>query len=190
MAAPELTSLNPASIDISGGEMVDVTITGTGFTETSVITVGGADDTGSYVSETEMVLPVNTYTASGPATLQIGVRNDTEASNELPLELTGIPVQDDPSYIPDTPEEGASPNTDAVRAEYFPPEPPDVYQQVPSAPVQFRMASKSGVPSEHQPEPEELPTTNAHEDGGLPTNPREPYPTGDGPDNAGEIKGA
>lgn len=89
--------------------------------------------------------------------------------------------------IPDTPAEGASPNTPAVRAEYMPPDPPDVYR---TAPVQFRNATKTGEPQEHTPEPEELPTTNANEDGGLPTNPAEPYPTGNGPANAGDIKGA
>ena len=38
----------------------------------------------------------------------------------------------------------------------------------------------TGVPRPHVPEPEELPTTNAYKngDGGLPNNPREPYPTG------------
>jgi hypothetical protein len=70
---------------------------------------------------------------------------------------------------------------------YMAPEPADVYARV--APVQFSASTKSGEPQAHQPEPEELPTTNAHEDGGLPTNPREPYPVGNGPKNAGKIKG-
>lgn len=189
MAAPELTSLNPSTVDISNGEMVDVTLTGTGFTDTSVVTVNGSDDNSVFVSATEITLGINTYTASGPSTLQIAVKNGADASAALPLELTGVPVGDNPGYMPDTPPEGASPNTPAVRAEYLPPDPPDVYQQGPSAPIQFMAATKTGEPSEHE-DPEELPTTNAHEDGGLPTNPREPYPTGNGPENAGEIKGA
>lgn len=54
-------------------------------------------------------------------------------------------------------------------AKYHPPEPPDVYQQ---APVQFTD-----------------PGTTADFETGLPANPREPYPVGDGPVDAGKIKG-
>lgn len=186
MAAPELTELIPGSVDISSGEMVEVVINGTGFTESSVLVVNGSDDTAEFVSDTQMTTNINTYTATGDSTLQLAVRNGEDVSNALPLQLTGDPVGGDPGFIPDTPEEGASPNTEAERAEYMPPDPPDVYQQ---APVQFSPPTKSGVPSDHTPEPEELPTTNAHEDGGLPTNPREPYPTGSGPEDAGTIKG-
>jgi hypothetical protein len=68
------------------------------------------------------------------------------------------------------------PHEDQPPEGYMAAEPADAYQAV--APVQFEPSTKSGEPQPHEPDPEELPTTNAHEDGGLPTNPREPYPTG------------
>lgn len=52
---------------------------------------------------------------------------------------------------------------------YHSPEPPDVYQQ---APVQVTE-----------------PGTTADPETGLPANPREPYMTGDGPLDAGKVKG-
>ena len=179
MAAPVLTSLDPTSVDISTGAMVPVTIAGTGFAADDVLMVNGADDLGTFVSDTEFTFSVDTLTASGASTLQIAVRNAAaEVSNELPLELTGETAIGDPDFIPETPEEGASPNTEAIRAEYHAPEPADVYQ---GHPVQVPPESTvTGVPRAHVPEPEELPTTNAYKngDGGLPSNPREPYPTG------------
>jgi len=182
MAAPVLTSLDPTSVDISTGAMVPVTIAGTGFAADDVLMVNGADDLGTFVSDTEFTFSVDTLTASGASTLQIAVRNAAaEVSNELPLELTGETAIGDPDFIPETPEEGASPNTEAIRAEYHAPDPPDVYQN--AIPVQVPPEGRStvtGEPRPHVPEPKELPTTNAYSngDGGLPNNPREPYPTG------------
>lgn len=130
MAAPVLDSLAPDTVDITSGAMVPVTITGSGFLPTSILVVNGSDDVGQYVSATEMTTDINTFTATGNTTLQIAVRNDVDVSNELPLALTGTSPVDNPDVIPDTPPEGASPNTEAVRAEYHPPDPPDVYRLV------------------------------------------------------------
>jgi hypothetical protein len=177
MAAPVLDSLTPATVDISAGDTQTVTIAGSLFEVDSVVEVdGNAAATAAYVSDTEMTFEANTFYAPDNGVLQVAVRNGVEVSNALPLTLTGTTVVGDPNHIPDAPPTGASPNTPAVRAEYLPPDPPDVYQQ--ADPVQFVQATKSGVPSPHIPEPEELPTTNANEDGGLPTNAREPYPSG------------
>jgi len=75
MAAPVLTSLDPTSVDISTGAMVPVTIAGTGFAADDVLMVNGADDLGTFVSDTEFTFSVDTLTASGASTLQIAVRN-------------------------------------------------------------------------------------------------------------------
>jgi len=102
MAAPVLTSLDPTSVDISTGAMVPVTIAGTGFAADDVLMVNGADDLGTFVSDTEFTFSVDTLTASGASTLQIAVRNAAaEVSNELPLELTGETAIGDPDFIPD-----------------------------------------------------------------------------------------
>lgn len=177
MAAPILVTLTPATVDISAGDIQTVTIAGSLFEAGSVVEVdGNTAATGAFVSDTEMTFEANTFFAPDNGVLQVTVRNGAEVSNALPLALTGTAVAGDPNHIPDTPAEGASPNTEAVRAEYMAPEPPEVYQQ--ADPVQFVPATKSGVPQEHWEDPEELPTTNANEFGGLPTNPREPYPSG------------
>jgi IPT/TIG domain-containing protein len=181
MVAPVLDSLTPSSIDISAGTVQTVTIAGSLFEAGSQIYADGNPvATGTFVSDLEMTFDANTLLAPDAGTVQIEVRNGVDASNALPLTLTGTPALEDPNFIPDTPPEGASPNTEAERAEYMAPEPPDVYQQ--AVPVQFTEPTATGVPRPHQPTAEELPTTNAYDngDGGLPSNPREPYPTGGG----------
>jgi len=190
MAAPVLESLNPASVDISSGADVSVTLIGTGFEAGCIVVVDGIDGAAPvFVSDTELTADFNSY-ASQPGSHQVAVKNGPDASNELPFTLTGTAPVDNPEIIPDTPAEGASPNTEAERAVYMSPVPPDVYQQ--AAPVQFTEPTATGVPKPHIPEPEELPTTNAYDngDGGLPSNPREPYPTGRGtPVTFQEIRG-
>ena len=177
MTAPVLDSLAPSTAPV--GTPLTVTILGSGFTATDVVVVEGADAPGSFVDDVSMTFDLP---ADAVATLTVSVRNDlAEVSNALVflVEEAEAPVGGgDPDYIPETPEEGASPNTEAVRAEYHAPEPADVYQ---GHPVQVPPESTvTGVPRAHVPEPEELPTTNAYKngDGGLPSNPREPYPTG------------
>ena len=177
MTAPVLDSLAPSTAPV--GTPLTVTILGSGFTATDVVVVEGADAPGSFVDDVSMTFDLP---ADAVATLTVSVRNDlAEVSNALVflVEEAEAPVGGgDPDYIPETPEEGASPNTEAIRAEYHAPEPADVYQ---GHPVQVPPESTvTGVPRAHIPEPEELPTTNAYKngDGGLPSNPREPYPTG------------
>ena len=177
MTAPVLDSLAPSTAPV--GTPLTVTILGSGFTATDVVVVEGADAPGSFVDDVSMTFDLP---ADAVATLTVSVRNDlAEVSNALVflVEEAEAPVGGgDPDYIPETPEEGASPNTEAIRAEYHAPEPADVYQ---GHPVQVPPESTvTGVPRAHVPEPEELPTTNAYKngDGGLPSNPREPYPTG------------
>jgi len=177
MTAPVLDSLAPSTAPV--GTPLTVTILGSGFTATDVVVVEGADAPGNFVDDGSMTFDLP---ADAVATLTVSVRNDlAEVSNALVflVEEAEAPVGGgDPDYIPETPEEGASPNTEAIRAEYHAPEPADVYQ---GHPVQVPPESTvTGVPRAHVPEPEELPTTNAYKngDGGLPSNPREPYPTG------------
>lgn len=125
MAAPVLTAVDPDTIDIATGDTVLVTITGTGFIDTSVVVQNGADDAGgAFVSDTVMTTNIDTSTVVAASVLQIAVRTDVDVSNELPLNLTGTP------WVPDVPDEGQSPNTPAVPADYMSPEPPDVYRKV------------------------------------------------------------
>lgn len=75
----------------------------------------------------------------------------------------------EPPTEPTPPTGGEVPGqTPGEEAKYHPPEPPDVYQD---APVQVTP-----------------PGTTADPETGLPDNPREPYPVGDGPVDAGKIK--
>jgi hypothetical protein len=128
--APTLTTLTPSSIDISLGDVQTVTVDGTDFDVDSVVVADGNNvATGTYVSATEMTFDANTLMIPDAGTIQIEVKNGIEISNALPLTMTGTPAIGNPNFIPDTPMTGASPNTPAERAEYNPPEPPDVYQQ-------------------------------------------------------------
>jgi len=89
---------------------------------------------------------------------------DPEIDNTLPTEPEA-PIE--PPTEPEVPP--TEPAAPVEEAKYPPPDPPDVYQD---APVQVTE-----------------PGTTADPETGLPENPREPYPVGDGPVDAGKVKG-
>jgi len=124
--APVLTSLVPNSVDISAGDDVDVTINGSNFWPLTQLYVNGTVDACRFVSATQLQTTIVTATATGPGTLSLQLKNASQSSvATLPLTLTGTP------YVPPEPDaEPASPNTEAIPAEYMSPEPPDVYRRV------------------------------------------------------------
>jgi IPT/TIG domain len=182
MTAPNLDSLVPATAPV--GTPLTVTILGSGFTATDIVVVEGADAPGTFVDDVSMTFDLP---ADAVATLTVSVRNDlAEVSNALTFLVEEAEQPPEPEIPPGQgtggvqpkPEDSLSPNTPAQAAVYLAPEPPDVYRD---APEQVPPESTvTGVPRPHIPEPDELPTTNAYDngDGGLPSNAQEPYPSG------------
>jgi hypothetical protein len=128
MAAPVLTAISPTQA-MAGGSDITATITGTGFLVTSVLVWNGADDTLTFVSDTEVTTVVRASLTTAPIACTVAVRNDVEVSNELTFYIT----EDVTPTPPDKPVESDSPNTYAIPATYMAPDPPDVYRA--TAPV-------------------------------------------------------
>ena len=84
--APTLTSLDPVSAPIQSGD-VTVTITGSGFTESSVLVWNGTDDVSEFVAPETITTVVKTNLAAEPSTCTVAVRNGAKTSNELTFEL-------------------------------------------------------------------------------------------------------
>jgi hypothetical protein len=124
--APVLTSLVPNSIDISTGEDVDVTVNGSNFWTHTQLLADGSPIACQFVSATQLRATVATAAVTGAGTMQMQLKTASQSSvATLPLTLTGEP------YVPpEPPAESASPNTEAIPAEYMSPEPPDVYRRV------------------------------------------------------------
>lgn len=138
MAVPTVTSINPATAWFTDPPFTLV-VTGTNFDETSEVLWGGVPlpdppvgDEGTstptdLVSPTELHAQVDPSTATYDDTTmsaQVWVANGPDWSNIMTFTFA---EHVDP---PIPPEEGKSPNTPAVPAEYMPPVPPDVYQKV------------------------------------------------------------
>lgn len=172
--APVLTALLPAQA-MAGGNDVTITLNGSGFTDTSVLVWNGADDTMDFISATEATTVVKTSLSTEAIACSVAVRNGVELSNELTFYITeDVP----PTPLP-KPEESESPNTPAVPAVYMAPDPPDVYQG-----VQQEQVTPPGTTGTGEPDPEKIEEQYATSNvpgGGLPTNPQEPYPTGNPP---------
>jgi RHS repeat-associated protein len=80
-AGPAVTSVSPTTVRSSGGTAV--TITGTGFTTSSVVKVGSVTATRTYVSATTLKAVV----PAGSTTAQLTVRNGTAVSPAIPKTL-------------------------------------------------------------------------------------------------------
>ena len=102
------------------------------------------------------------FTGDTPATLGPVTWTVTCDENEG-MASVSITVSDEEPVPPE-------PEPEEPPVDYMPPDPPDVYVQEP-------------VPSvaDGQPPDPRMATTNAYENGGLPLDPREPYPTGNPP---------
>jgi hypothetical protein len=84
---PDITSLDPDEAD--AGDAVDVTmrVTGTGFTEESVITFNGLDEPTVFVSETEVTTIVKPSLFTVPAVCPVTVKNGALESDALEFEF-------------------------------------------------------------------------------------------------------
>jgi hypothetical protein len=85
--APVLTALDPGTAEMQSGD-ITVTITGTGFTETSVLVWNDADDVADYVSPTELTTTVKTDLSTVAVDCKVEVRNGDQLSNSLTFSIT------------------------------------------------------------------------------------------------------
>ena len=86
-AAPVISTIVPVSAPIQSGD-VEMTVTGTGFTEETVLVWNGVDDTHTFVSETELTTIVKTDMAGAPSTCTVALRNGAALSNQVNFLLT------------------------------------------------------------------------------------------------------
>lgn len=166
MVAPVLISLSPDYATVGSDTPVTISISGTGFLDSSVLVWNGADDVCVFVSETELTTVIAMDTVTVASTATVAVRNDVDLSNELTFEFreeaAPPPDSGDNSGIYDQPPQGYT-TLD------------DTYGKIAEETAWPEGTSATGEPSD----PEE-PTSNT-EGGGLPMFAKEPYPTGNPP---------
>jgi hypothetical protein len=107
---PTLTSLVPSTLVAGSATGVDITVTGTGFTAETQITMTSDGMSGHgtpvYVSATEFLVPavVTTYdSAGGGMSLAASNPPDYTASNSLPITLTAAAAADTAQAEPPKP---------------------------------------------------------------------------------------
>jgi hypothetical protein len=126
MAAPHIDSMTPNSAWFTdpAGPMIFL---GSGFLNTSQVVWEGVPMTGfQFISDTEVRADFDPATATyDPPTMTADVwaANGAELSNVMTFTFQE-------QVEPEPPAEDASPNTEAIPAEYMSPEPPDVYRRV------------------------------------------------------------
>ncbi|MBV9340035.1 MAG: choice-of-anchor D domain-containing protein [Acidobacteria bacterium] len=75
-----LTSMNPSTA-VSGGAGFRLTLTGTGFSPNSLVSVNGIYRSVTFVSDTQLTVPVTASDIAGPAAFQVFVENFPPGSN-------------------------------------------------------------------------------------------------------------
>lgn len=91
---PRVTGLDPTSMNVPGPD-APIMVTGSGFTEESVIIWNGADEVTEFVSATKLrtTVKVSIVEAPLPFTLPVQVRNEDQISNALDFTFTEAPLQ-------------------------------------------------------------------------------------------------
>lgn len=80
--APALTSVAPASAIVGSSDTV-ITITGTGFTSSSFVSIGGYTFAGTFVSATTLTATIPAQLLTTATTLSINVQNSNGISNPI-----------------------------------------------------------------------------------------------------------
>ena len=86
---PVISALNPSTAEIGSADLV-MTVTGTGFINSSVIVFNGGDEATDYVSDTEVSTGVRPSTATVAGAFPVLVRNGTAESNALDFTFTEV----------------------------------------------------------------------------------------------------
>ena len=84
---PTLTSISPNTAVI-GDPDVTMTVTGTDFSEQSVITFNGGEEATEFVSDTELTTVVKPSTAGTAGPVPVTVKNSTLESDPLDFTFT------------------------------------------------------------------------------------------------------
>lgn len=87
-AAPSLTSLSPNTV-VAGSTGFDLTVTGTGFASSAVVTWNGTNKPTAFVSATQLKATISAadITTAGTITVDV-VQAGVHASNQLPFAIT------------------------------------------------------------------------------------------------------
>ena len=84
--APVIDSLSPMSAVVGAADST-LTVTGEGFIDGSVVTIGGVDAATTFVSATEVTAPLASSTATA-GIVPVTVKNGTAASGPIDFEFT------------------------------------------------------------------------------------------------------
>src|ERR1700760_4929552 len=77
---PSVRSVSPTSV-VAGSSATTLTVTGTGFTSTSVVQVGGVPEPTTFVSSTQLTAVVPTSQLQSGANLDVVVTNGAASSS-------------------------------------------------------------------------------------------------------------
>jgi hypothetical protein len=87
-AAPTVEALTPNTAVSGAAADIDMVVTGTGFTEASVITFNGLDEPTTFISDTEVSTGVKPSLFVVPAVCPVAVRDAGGTSNALDFTFT------------------------------------------------------------------------------------------------------
>ena len=102
--APTLTALDPDTAVAGDADDITLYVSGTGFTEDSVIVFGAYDEPTTLESDGTLSTGVKPSLFVVPDTVQVTVRNNTAVSGPLPFTFTD-PASDDPDDLEEEIEE-------------------------------------------------------------------------------------
>jgi IPT/TIG domain len=85
-----VVALAPNTAEVGSAE-VQMVVTGTGFSPQTVVLFNGGPEPTDYTSPTEVTTFVQPATASGPATVPVGVQNGNLLSNTQDFTFTAPP---------------------------------------------------------------------------------------------------
>jgi len=86
---PAISSISPEDAVVLAPDF-DLTVTGTGFTSTSVISFNAVDVPTTFVSATELTTTVASSTVADPQLVSVTVKNGAEVSNAAEFEFTAV----------------------------------------------------------------------------------------------------
>jgi hypothetical protein len=86
VAAPAITSINPSSVP-AGSASTTLTISGTGFLNSSVVQLAGASEPTTYGSSTQLTVSVPATQLANGSQIPVAVLNGSESSSSTPISL-------------------------------------------------------------------------------------------------------
>ena len=117
VTAPTVSAISPAAVP-AGAAATTLTVTGTGFTASTVVQVNGTAETTTYISATQVTAVLPAAQLATGALLQVAALNGTAASTTVNLEVDN-PSPTIAQFSPTSVVSGSGPTTVAVTGTGF-----------------------------------------------------------------------